>query len=599
MNRRDFVLRSSFLLPSLRLYAMGAPLSSPRSEAFVRVRPNDPRWPSSDRWAQLREQVEGRLLQVGSPFNPCASDCRAAQANLSNPYYLGDTPGLTETSGWVDAWSSQPSVFAVKAAKAQDVAATLRFAHDHRLRLVVKGGGHSYQGNSEAPDSLMLWTRAMNQVQLESAFVCTGAPEQSVPQPAVHVGAGAMWADVYHQVTTLGGRYVQGGGCMTVGVPGLVQGGGFNSFSKRYGSAAGNLLEAEIVTADGKVRTVNKYRHRDLFWALQGGGGGSFGVVTRMTLRTHELPEYFGAVLGQIEGADDEAFRELVAYFLRFYKDSLWNPHWGERFSVRNNVLQLTLLFQDLDENQVRALWTPFFDWVRAHPKLHFREKERVLLIPARHFWDYDYLRIHLPDVKMIADMRPSAPPYHTAFADDEGEIGWFIHGYDSAWLPASLLTEGVRLLVESLFAASRHWSVQIFVSKGLAGGTAEQVQATAGTSMHPSVGTAFALAICAGGGKPAFAGLPGGAPDLVKAREDATKIRAAMAELRKQVPHSGAYFPESDYFEQNWQEAFWGTNYAALARIKKKYDPSGLFFVRHGVGSELWSEDGFTLLQS
>ena len=71
------------------------------------------------------------------------------------------------------------------------------------------------------------------------------------------------------------GRYVQGGGCTTVGVAGLVQGGGFGSFSKAFGTAAASLLEAQIVTADGKVRVANAVQEPDLFWALKGGGGGT------------------------------------------------------------------------------------------------------------------------------------------------------------------------------------------------------------------------------------------------------------------------------------------------------------------------------------
>ncbi|PAL07333.1 FAD-linked oxidoreductase, partial [Staphylococcus hominis] len=116
------------------------------------------------------------------------------------------------------------------------------------------GGGHSYHGTSCAPDSLLVWTRAMNAVELHDAFVAQGAPAGTAAQPAVSLGAGAMWIDAYDAVTTRAGRYVQGGGCTSVGVTGLVTGGGFGSFSKGFGTAAANLLEAEVVTADGRVR---------------------------------------------------------------------------------------------------------------------------------------------------------------------------------------------------------------------------------------------------------------------------------------------------------------------------------------------------------
>jgi hypothetical protein len=141
------------------------------------------------------------------------------------------------------------------------------------VRLVVKGGGHSYQGTSNAADSLMVWTRRMNAITLHDAFIAQGCAAAGAPVRAVSVGAGAIWAHVYDAVTTKAGGYVQGGGCMTVGVAGLIQSGGFGSFSKRYGLAAASLLEAEVVTADGEVRIANTCSHPDLFWALKGGGG--------------------------------------------------------------------------------------------------------------------------------------------------------------------------------------------------------------------------------------------------------------------------------------------------------------------------------------
>jgi FAD/FMN-containing dehydrogenase len=92
---------------------------------------------------------------------------------------------------------------------------------------------------------------------------------------------------------------VQGGGCTTVGVAGLIQSGGFGSFSKRYGLAAAGLLEAEIVTADGAVRIANACTNAELFWGLKGGGSGSLGVVTRLTLKTRELPNTLARFLGR------------------------------------------------------------------------------------------------------------------------------------------------------------------------------------------------------------------------------------------------------------------------------------------------------------
>jgi FAD/FMN-containing dehydrogenase len=71
--------------------------------------------------------------------------------------------------------------------------------------------------------------------------------------------------------------------------------------------------------------------------------------------------------------------------------------------------------------------------------------------------------------------------------------------------------------------------------------------------------------------------------------------IAEAAKELAKVAPDAGSYVSESDYFEPSWQRAFWGSNYPRLAKVKAHFDPQGLFFVHHGVGSEAWSADGFT----
>ena len=111
----------------------------------------------------------------------------------------------------------------------------------------------------------------MKDIALHDAFIPASCP--GPPQPAVSVGAGTTWIEVYDAVTTRAGRYVQGGRCVTVGVAGLIQSGGFGSYSRNYGLAAAGLLEAEVVTADGQVRIANACTNPDLFWALKVAAG--------------------------------------------------------------------------------------------------------------------------------------------------------------------------------------------------------------------------------------------------------------------------------------------------------------------------------------
>lgn len=126
---------------------------------------------------------------------------------------------------------------------ATDVARVVSLARENGIQLAIRSGGHSYQGTSNSADSLLIWTRAMNDIVLHDSFVAQGCAGTQVPQPAVTVGAGAIWMQVYDAVTTKARRYIQGGGCTTVGVAGLIQSGGFGSFSKNFGLAAAGLLE--------------------------------------------------------------------------------------------------------------------------------------------------------------------------------------------------------------------------------------------------------------------------------------------------------------------------------------------------------------------
>ncbi|MGA8659949.1 MAG: BBE domain-containing protein [Chthoniobacterales bacterium] len=400
----------------------------------------------------------------------------------------------------------------------------------------------------------------------------------------------------YDAVTTKGGAYVQGGGCTTVGVAGLVQSGGFGSFSKHYGTAAAGLLEAEVVTADGKIRIANACTNPDLFWALKGGGGGTFGVATKLTLRVHELSEFGGGAIFRVKASSDDAFRKLLRYFINFYRDNLFNDHWGEQAHVGgNNVLVISMVSHGLSTEEARKIWNPFLDWIGLSPGLYTIEPGMILRsTPARHWWDVEWREQQHQNV-FVHDSRPGASPNNVWWTGDAGQVAWTIYGFESLWLPASLLHEdsGERL-ANALFAGSRYNLIELHFSKGLGGAPSDAIESTRDTATNPAVLDAFALAII-GDGRGGYPGVRGHEPDTVAARKSRDRVHRSMNELRALTPNGGSYVSESNFFEEDWQHSYWGPNYARLASVKKKYDPSGLFFVHNGVGSEEWSADGFT----
>jgi FAD/FMN-containing dehydrogenase len=559
----------------------------PVTAPFARARPGSPAWPSKSEWNALSSEVGGRLLPGARPSTPPSASL------LSNPFYVGDQVGLTESSGWLGAWRSEPSVYAVRAQSASDVAAAVRFAVRHRLRLVVKGGGHSYLGGSNAPDSLLVWTRAMDRIELHDAFVPQGS--RSTPVPAVSVGAGCIWGRVYRAVSVEGGRYVQGGGCTTVGVAGLVQGGGFGSFSKGFGLAAASLLEAEIVTADGKIRVVNAARDPDLFWALKGGGGGTFGIVTRLTLQTHELPATIGAVRFTVQASSDDSFRRLLAEFLDFARRRLLNPNWGEQVrATPDRRLVVEMNFQGLEQPAAEAVWNEFVTAIEANAgEWKIVQPLFALADAGRHFWDADWFENHIPQAIRLNN-GPDSRRGDYWWAGDGDQVGIYWAAYTSLWLPKSLLEgSGKDSLVNAWSAAALHAPVTFHFNKGLAGATPEVLAASRETAMNPEVLDAFALAIIADGTSAAYPGWS--EPHTRDAESASARVRAADLAIRAAAPNAGSHMSECDYFLRDWKRASWGPHSHRLEAIKQRYDPEGLFVVHHGVGSDRWSVDGFT----
>jgi hypothetical protein len=252
------------------------------------------------------------------------------------------------------------------------------------------------------------------------------------------------------------------------------------------------------------------------------------------------------------------------------------------------------MMFQGLNSREAETHWQSFLTRVAKElPQVQWRQAFHVAAVPAHYLWDPDFLKKYAPDM-IGSDPRPGVSSRRIFWKGDAAETGQWLFGYHSQWLSEDLLAEErIQEIAEKLAFASNHWTVSLHFNKGLAGADEIVKQEALQTAVHPSVINAFALAIIAGGEQPKE---PGQRPDPEKAKKASIAMQEAYEALQRLDPAGGSYLSEGDFFEKGWQQRFWGIeNYKRLSKVKWTYDPDGLFFVHHGVGSEDWSEDGFT----
>jgi hypothetical protein len=169
-----------------------------------------------------------------------------------------------------------PSAVARPAAAA-DVQSAVRTMAHRGVSVRARSGGHSYAGYSTVSDGVVIDLSALDSIVVDRR------------SQTARVGAGAQLIDVYNALAKAGAM-LPGGSCPSVGISGVTLGGGFGLAGRRYGLTADNLVSADIVTADGRLRTIDADTDDDLLWALKGGGGGNFGIVTEFTFNVHPLP---------------------------------------------------------------------------------------------------------------------------------------------------------------------------------------------------------------------------------------------------------------------------------------------------------------------
>lgn len=197
--------------------------------------------------------------------------------------------------------------YAVKVATPEDVVQTIEFAKKKNIRLVVRNTGHDYLGKSTGAGGLGLW---MHHLQ---GFAALDYQSNYYTGKAVKIAAGMTSVDVSTQAHA-NGLSVVGGNCPTVALAGgYTQGGGLGFLTSRYGLGADQVLEWEVVTLAGKTLKAKPTANSDLYWALSGGGGGTFGVVLSLTVKAYPEEHTAAAQLSFVStSVSQDAFYEAV-----------------------------------------------------------------------------------------------------------------------------------------------------------------------------------------------------------------------------------------------------------------------------------------------
>jgi FAD/FMN-containing dehydrogenase len=559
-----------------------ARLSAARSfRAVGYCTPSQPCWPTNAEWSLLNATVNGRLMAIlpeGSPcIDPSSAACTEVQNDWTDPVWRAAQPGAMQRPFWeanrntgancytlgeVCAQGDVPPV-GVAAESAADVAAAIAFATLHNIHVVIKSTGHDIQGRSTAPDSLLIWTAHMRNITIHDSYMaCTG----DTPIAAVSVAPGNSYGELYALLDP--SKILVGGSARTVSAAGgHVLGGGHSFISPHFGLAVDNVLSAEVVLANASIVRASACENSDLFWALRGGGGGSFGILTEITHKLHDTPPAVSGVFFE------------VALLQGLTSVSLW----------LDGALALTPALLNASSNAGGGLFGGYHNVfpVDSSPGVFVWES----------IWNFnsttDNMRTSLAGFRALVASQPAhfylVNESYASFASFEQWHSSFDPpatgdrtGTDSTigcrFIPKSYaLDPALRANATYALTAVLQYLPSL-LGHLVAGGA---VAAFDRDSKQTSVTPAWRDAVwheCIGGGWDSSA-------NITVRDSIITGVSQLTGYWRDFIPDSGAYFNEADLLEPNWQESFFGlNNYARLQAIKKTVDPNGIFNCWHCV---------------
>ncbi|PVH92519.1 FAD-binding domain-containing protein [Periconia macrospinosa] len=563
---RRILLTSSIAV----IFAIVVRVSLSPSPSQCRVIPRDAAWPSTDGWDSFNTSVGGKLIAtipIGAPchqiFSSGSNISTYDQAQcdaLRNTWFFPETHLVSSSSPMAyqfgnntcNPWSSSDTpcilggqvVYSVNATSYVDIQKAIQFSEQHNIRLVIRNTGHDYLGKSTGAHALAIWTHYMKDIKLIERY-----DGKNYSGPALKVGAGVEGIEAY-EFASANKLMVVGGNCPTVGLAGgFTQGGGHGHLASKYGLSADQVLEWEVVTGTGEHVIANSESHPDLYWALRGGGGSTFGVVVSMTIKAYP-DTFFSTAYATVlnDGTNTDALWEAVGVFIKTLPRLVDSGVYVVWVAVPFGFLLMPAIGPDLHQNDLDELLQPFTD----------KLGELGL--------QYDYQSWEKPT--FLANYQSLTASWNVSDYNLGGRL-----------IPRSLIEENPQAFTDAVrFIGSQTIisGVTFNVDKGVASPNDVAVnpyfrKALMGISLGTSVDYTNWTATLNG-------------QDII--------TNVFLPKLAALAPQGGAYLNEADFQASDFKSLFYGPHYDKLSHIKSIYDPNDIFYARTAVGSDRWFED-------
>ncbi|KXS93458.1 hypothetical protein AC579_3495 [Pseudocercospora musae] len=542
-------------------------LSIPGVET-CRCFPGDDCWPTLQEWAAFNQSVNGNLIATtplgapchDSPFGPYnATECSRLRELWTFPelHYVSSSSAMAPffANASCDPFTECDARceygtyvrFAIDVHSATEVAATLDFARSKNARVVIRNTGHDWNGKSTGAGALAIWMHHLKDI---SVF---DYEDERYKGKAMKMGAGVQAFEAYataheHNVVVLGGE------CPTVGLAGgYTQGGGHSALSSKYGLSADQVLAWEIVDGTGRLLTATRDNdHRDLYWAISGGGGGTYAVVLSMTVKVHPETTTAGAKLRFSSNGTS--------------KDVYWKAVEAYHLALPDIVDEGIVSVAQFD-HEVFAINPMTGPGVNS-------EKMGRLLQP--------YLN-SLDDLGVTYSLElRQFPTYFEEFQSMFSHIRTASFQYGSRIISRNSMLSNTTAITSAFRQAAddgcSFFSIALNVFETVAG------------DVYNAVNPVWRRALLHAVIQTPWDSLASWSTMVASAEKMTSKHVVAFEAV---TPGSGVYINEADPNDPRWKENYYGENYERLLRIKDKYDPDGIFHASTAVGADRWEEKG------